>query len=76
MESNKNQEINSHKEKIGKNPILPTEEEEKNIMKKFNDYLFLLNDNKTNIREISNIIIISLKFFFHSFYKMFKQQKK
>ena len=54
MESNKNQEINGIKEEEGENQALPNKEEEQNIMKKFNDYLVLLNDNKTNIIEISN----------------------
>jgi len=54
MESNKNQEINGIKEEKGKNQALPNKEEEQNIMKKFNDYLVLLNDNKINITEISN----------------------
>ena len=54
MESNKNQEINGIKEEKGKNQALPNKEEEQNIMKKFNDYLVLLNDNKININEISN----------------------
>ena len=54
MESNKNQEINGIKEEKGKNQALPNKEEEQNIMKKFNDYLVLLNDNKINIIEISN----------------------
>ena len=71
MESNKNQEINSHKEKIGKNPILPTEEEEKNIMKKFNDYLFLLNDNKINIREISNYFCEQYNKYNNYFFEIF-----
>ncbi len=54
MESNKNQEINGIKEEEGENQALPNKEEEQNIMKKFNDYLVLLNDNKINITEISN----------------------
>ena len=54
MESNKNQEINGIKEEKGKNQALPNKEEEQNIMKKFNDYLVLLNDNKINITKISN----------------------
>ena len=54
MESNKNQEINGIKEEEGENQALPNKEEEQNIMKKFNDYLVLLNDNKINIIEISN----------------------
>ena len=54
MESNKNQEINGIKEEEGENQALPNKEEEQNIMKKFNDYLVLLNDNKININEISN----------------------
>ena len=54
MESNKNQEINGIKEEEGENQALPNKEEEQNIMKKFNDYLVLLNDNKINITKISN----------------------
>ena len=54
MESNKNQEINRIKEEKGENQALPNKEDEQNIMKKFNDYLVLLNDNKINITEISN----------------------
>ena len=54
MESNKKQEINRIKEEKGENQALPNKDEEQNIMKKFNDYLVLLNDNKINITEISN----------------------
>ena len=54
MESDKNQEITGIKEEEGENQALPNKEEEQNIMKKFNDYLVLLNDNKINITEISN----------------------
>ena len=57
MESNKNQEINGIKEEEGENQALPNKEEEQNIMKKFNDYLVLLNDNKINITEISNYFV-------------------
>ena len=71
MESNKNQEIKIPKENIEKNPSLPTEEEEKIIMKKFNDYLILLNDNKINIKEITNYFCEQYNKYNNYFFEIF-----
>ena len=50
MENKINQKQSNKKE----NGVTPTEEEEQKIFSKFNEYLNSLNDNKCNIKEISD----------------------